>query len=62
MGLANVIRLSIFTTDVDEVLKHFDVIGSRFGQVEAAPPMTLLGVTRLAIPQLMLEIEATAAD
>jgi len=62
MGLANVVRLTIYTTDVDETMKHFDVLGSRFGSVGAAPPMTLLGVTRLAIPPLMFEIEATAAD
>jgi len=62
MRLANVVRLTIYTTDVDETMKHFDVLGSRFGSVGAAPPMTLLGVTRLAIPPLMFEIEATAAD
>jgi enamine deaminase RidA (YjgF/YER057c/UK114 family) len=62
MGFANVTRLNIYTTDVDQAMKHFDVFGSRFGQVNATPPMTLLGVTRLAIPELMFEIEATAAD
>ena len=62
MGLANVVRLNIYTTDVDQAMKHFDVLGSRFGPVNATPPMTLLGVTRLAIPPLMFEIEATAAD
>ena len=62
MGLANVVRLNIYTTDVDEAMKHFDILGLRFGPVDAAPPMTLLGVTRLAIPPLMFEIEATAAD
>ena len=62
MGLANIIRLSIYTTDVDEAMKHFDLLAARFGPVGAAPPMTLLGVTRLAMPALMFEIEATAAD
>lgn len=62
MGLANITRLTIYTTDVDEAMKHFDVLGGRFGPVNAAPPMTLLGVTRLAIPTLLFEIEATAAD
>ncbi len=62
MGLANTTRISIYTTDVDEAMKNFDVLGSRFGPLNAAPPMTLLGVTRLAIPGLMFEIEATAAD
>ncbi len=62
MGLASVIRLDIYTTDVDEAMKHFDILGSRFGPVETAPPMTLLGVSRLALPSLMFEIRATAAD
>ncbi|EEA94602.1 RidA family protein [Pseudovibrio sp. JE062] len=62
MGLANITRLRIYATDVDEAMKHFDLLGARFGPVQAAPPMTLLGVTRLAIPPLMFEIEATAAD
>jgi enamine deaminase RidA (YjgF/YER057c/UK114 family) len=35
-------------------------MGIRFGPVGNAPPMTLVGVTRLAIPLLMFEIEATA--
>jgi enamine deaminase RidA (YjgF/YER057c/UK114 family) len=62
MGLTNIIRLTIYTTDVDEAMKHFDLLGARFGPINAAPPMTLLGVSRLAIPPLMVEIEVTAAD
>jgi enamine deaminase RidA (YjgF/YER057c/UK114 family) len=62
MNLASITRLGIFTTDVDEAMKHFDVLGARFGPLNAAPPVTLLGVTRLAIPGLMFEIEATAAN
>ena len=61
MSLNNVIRLMIYTTDVDEALKNFDLLGMRFGPIQCAPPMTLLGVTRLAIPSLLFEIEATAA-
>lgn len=61
MGLRNVIRLVIYATDVDEALQNFDLLGARFGAARCAPPMTLLGVTRLAIPSLMFEIEATAA-
>ncbi len=61
MTLSNIIRLGIFTTDVDEALKNFDLLGQRFGPIQCAPPMTLLGVTRLALPGLMFEIEATAA-
>ena len=61
MSLANVTRLGIFATDVDEAMKNFDLLGARFGPISAAPPMTVLGVTRLAIPPIMFEIEATAA-
>ena len=62
MGLGNLTRLGVYTTDVDEALQHFDVLGARLGAAAAAPPMTLLGVTRLAIPGLLFEIEASAAD
>ncbi|MEL7272662.1 MAG: RidA family protein [Pseudomonadota bacterium] len=60
MDLSHVTRLGIYATDVDEALKNFDLMGARFGPHQVAPPMTLLGVTRLAIPGLMFEIEATA--
>lgn len=62
MSLANVTFLRIYATDVDEARKNFDLMGSRFGPVDATPPMTLVGVTRLALPPLLFEIEATAAD
>ena len=60
MGLGDVVRLSIASTDVDETLRHGDVMGARFGPAGNAPPQTLLGVTRLALPDLMFEVEATA--
>lgn len=60
MDLGNVVRLGVYATDVDEALKNFDLLGVRFGPHQVAPPMTLLGVTRLAIPGLLFEIEATA--
>ena len=62
MGLTNITKLGVFTTDVDETMKNFDVLAARFGAAGATPPMTLLGITQLAIPGLMFEIEATAAD
>ena len=62
MDLSNVIKLTVLATDVDEAMKNFDLLGMRFGPINCAPPMTLSGVTRLALPDLMIEIEATAAD
>ena len=60
MDLRDVVRLGVFTTDVDQALQNFDLLGMRFGPLNCAPPLTLLGVTRLALPGLMFEIEATA--
>lgn len=60
MDLGNVVKLGVYATDVDAALKNFDLMGMRFGPHCVAPPMTLLGVTRLAIPGLLFEIEATA--
>ncbi len=62
MSLDNIVRLTVYATDVDAALRNFDLLGERFGPLCLAPPMTLLGVTRLALPPLMIEIEATAAD
>ncbi|MEP5728529.1 MAG: RidA family protein [Sulfitobacter sp.] len=61
MGLGDIVNLRIYATDVDAAMQNFDILGARFGPLNATPPMTLLGVTRLAIAPLMFEIEATAA-
>jgi enamine deaminase RidA (YjgF/YER057c/UK114 family) len=60
MSLANVVRLNYYTTDVDEFLANMGVVGARTGAAGVAPAGTLLGVARLAFPELMIEIEATA--
>lgn len=60
MSLSNIVKLGVYATDVDMALANFDLMGQRFGPAGVAPPMTLLGVTRLALPDLMFEIEATA--
>ena len=59
-GLANVVRLNYYTTDVDAFLAAGDVVGGRLAAAQAQPSGTLLGVNRLAFPGLMIEIEATA--
>jgi enamine deaminase RidA (YjgF/YER057c/UK114 family) len=60
MSLANLVRLNVYTTDVDLLLQHYGVLASRLGAARVAPASTLLGVARLAIPQLMVELEGTA--
>jgi enamine deaminase RidA (YjgF/YER057c/UK114 family) len=60
MSLSNVVRLNIYTTDVDTFFEHYGTLASRTAAAGAAPPGTLLGVARLAFPELMVELEATA--
>jgi enamine deaminase RidA (YjgF/YER057c/UK114 family) len=62
MGYANLTRLTVFATDVDAALQNFDLLGQRLGPAGAAPPMTLAGVTRLALPGLLIELQADAAS
>jgi enamine deaminase RidA (YjgF/YER057c/UK114 family) len=60
MSMANVMRLNIYTTDVDAFLANNGPLGERTRAAGVAPPGTLLGVARLAFPELMVELEATA--
>lgn len=60
MSLPNLVRLTVYTTDVDLLFQHYGVLAARLGAARVAPPTTMLGVTRLAIPGQMVELEATA--
>ena len=60
MSLANVLRLNYYTTDVDAFLQGTEQLVARLGSAGCRPASTLLGVQRLAYPELMIEIEATA--
>lgn len=42
--------------------KHWDVYMTHFGAVGSKPPASLIGVSELAFPGLLIEIEATAVD
>ncbi|MDT6983274.1 RidA family protein [Streptomyces lusitanus] len=60
MSLANLVRLNVYTTDVDLLFRHYGVLAGRLGAAGVAPTTTMLGVTRLAIPGQMVELEGTA--
>ena len=60
MSLGNVVRLNIYTTDVDAIFPALPVWASRLKAAGCQPASTLLGVQRLAFPDLMVELEATA--
>ncbi|MGY5004742.1 RidA family protein [Streptomyces griseus] len=60
MSLANLVRLNVYTTDVDVLFQHYGVLTGRLGAAGVAPASTLLGVTRLAVPGRLVELEGTA--
>jgi enamine deaminase RidA (YjgF/YER057c/UK114 family) len=60
MGLANVVRLNVYTTDLDEYFKHFATVNDRFGP-DNRYATSVLGVAQLPA-QLLVMLEATAVD
>lgn len=58
MTLADIVRWTLYTTDVDAALAGY---GPAIEQLAPnLPAATLIGVTRLAFPELKVEVEATA--
>lgn len=60
MTLANLVRLNVHTTDVDLLFRYYGELAGRLGAAGVAPATTMLGVTRLAIPGQLVELEGTA--
>jgi enamine deaminase RidA (YjgF/YER057c/UK114 family) len=59
-SLADVVRLNSYTTDVDQMLASWSILVERLMAAGCRCSSTMLGVMRLAYPELMIEIEATA--
>ncbi len=60
MSLANVVRMTLYTPDVDGFLGAYGGAATRLATAGVQPAMTLLGVARLFLPDLLIEIEAEA--
>jgi enamine deaminase RidA (YjgF/YER057c/UK114 family) len=60
MTPANIVRSTIYTTDMDAII---EVLGTEAQKVlgSSLPASTLIGVSRLAFPELKVEIEVIAA-
>lgn len=58
--LSDVVRLTIYTTDMDAYLGAAPDVRARLAAAGCRPASTLLGVARLAMSQLLIELEATA--
>lgn len=60
LQLSNLVRLNYYVTDMDAYAGARDVVAAKLGALAVKPSGCLLGVSRLARPELMVEIEATA--
>ncbi|HEX7080392.1 MAG TPA: RidA family protein [Gammaproteobacteria bacterium] len=60
LGLENVVRLNYYVTDMEAFAGARQTVAARLASLPVKPSGTLLGITRLAQPELLVEIEATA--
>lgn len=59
IGLHNIFRTA---TSIDGLLQNYDVYPGWIGETGTMPPQSLLGADRLVLPELLVEIEATAGS
>lgn len=60
MTLSDVVRIRVFSTDMGATLEHWGRVTGPLAAADCRPAATLVGVTALFAPDLMVEIEATA--
>lgn len=59
-GFADIVRLNIYVTDVDEFFANYDAFIGRLAEAGCRHTGSLIGVARLAFPEMLIEVEATA--
>ena len=57
MSRENIVNLRVFTTDIDGFLENYDVYAEWIAPAGTRPPQSLIGVSRLVLESLMVEIE-----
>ena len=62
MSFSNVVRLNVYSTDVGELFKHWETLQRRFGDSKDRFVTSIVGVTQLAAPGLLVLLDATAVD
>lgn len=60
MAPSNIVRLNMYTTDIDGFMEAAGELVPIYAESGCKPASTLLGVSRLFEPELMIELEATA--
>ena len=62
LALADIVRLNYYVTDMPAFHEAAPIVGERLKAAGCKPASTLLGVARLAQPEFLIEIEATAVS
>jgi enamine deaminase RidA (YjgF/YER057c/UK114 family) len=62
MSRSNIINLRFYTTDMDGFLENYDAYAGWIADAGIRPPQTLLGIDRLFHPEVLVEVEAVAAE
>ena len=63
LGLSDVVRLNYYVTDVNAFLEAYESdTMSRLSQAGCRPAVTLLEIAQLFLPEVLVEIEATATQ
>lgn len=57
----NIIHVNFFTTDMDGFLQNYDVYSDWIKEGGVRPTQSALGIDRLVMPEMKLEMEITAA-
>jgi len=60
MDYSNVTGIRVYTTDMDATLANWESLIAPFSAAGNSPASTLVGVTRLFSPDLLVEVEAVA--
>lgn len=60
MSLADLVRLDVATTSIEELMPHYGILAGRLAAAEVAPTTTMLEVRRLAAPGQMVELTGVA--
>jgi enamine deaminase RidA (YjgF/YER057c/UK114 family) len=58
--LGDIVRMNYYVTDIPSFFAHSAVVTERLAAAGTVPSGTLLGVSRLARPEYLVELEATA--
>lgn len=61
MDRSNIVFINFFTTDIDGFLANYEVYANWIAPSGVMPPQSLIGVSRLVMPDLLVEIEIQAA-